>query len=141
MCAAKRNPLAQSRLPQPGRADEDEAAHDIPLSRQALAVLRGIWDVSEGNALVFPSIRSTLKPLSENAMNSALRRMGCARDEMCTHGFRPSASTIPNERAYDPGVIEVALAHQYEDETRAVYKRQSTGRSASLSARLGGPPR
>jgi len=50
--------------------------HDIPLSRQALAVLRDIWGASESDALVFPSIRSTHKPLSENAMNSALRRMG-----------------------------------------------------------------
>jgi integrase len=97
--------------------------HDIPLSRQALAVLRGIWEASEGNALVFPSIRSTLKPLSENAMNSALRRMGYTKDEMCAHGFRSSASTILNERGYEPDVIEVALAHQDEDETRAAYNR------------------
>jgi integrase len=97
--------------------------HDIPLSRQALAVLRDIWDASEGDALVFPSIRSTRKPLSENAMNSALRRMGYAKDEMCAHGFRSSASTILNERGYDPDVIEVALAHQDEDETRAAYNR------------------
>jgi integrase len=97
--------------------------HDVPLSRQALAVLRDIWGLSEGNALVFPSIRSTVKPLSENAMNSALRRMGYTKDEMCAHGFRSSASTILNERGYDPDVIEVALAHQDEDETRAAYNR------------------
>jgi integrase len=97
--------------------------HDIPLSRQALAVLRNIWDASQGDALVFPSIRSTLKPLSENAMNSALRRMGYTKNEMCAHGFRSSASTILNERGYDPDVIEVALAHQDEDQTRAAYNR------------------
>ena len=97
--------------------------HDIPLSRQALAVLRDIWDASENDALVFPSIRSTRKPLSENAMNSALRRMGYTKHEMCAHGFRSSASTILNERGYDPDVIEVALAHQDEDETRAAYNR------------------
>jgi integrase len=97
--------------------------HDIPLSRQALAVLRDIWEASEGNALVFPSVRSILKPLSENAMNSALRRMGYTKHEMCAHGFRSSASTILNERGYDPDVIEVALAHQDEDETRRAYNR------------------
>jgi integrase len=97
--------------------------HDIPLSGQALAILRDIWDASEGDALVFPSIRSTRKPLSENAMNSALRRMGYSKEEMCAHGFRSSASTILNERGYDPDVIEVALAHQDEDETRAAYNR------------------
>jgi len=97
--------------------------HDVPLSRQALAVLREIWGASEGDALVFPSIRSTRKPLSENAMNSALRRMGYTKDEMCAHGFRSSASTILNERGYDRDVIEVALAHQEEDATRAAYNR------------------
>jgi len=97
--------------------------HDIPLSRQALVVLREIWGASEGDALVFPSIRSTRKPLSENALNSALRRMGYTKDEMCAHGFRSSASTILNEHGYDRDVIEVALAHQEEDATRAAYNR------------------
>lgn len=48
-------------------------------------------------------------------MNSALRRMDYAKDEICAHGFRSSASTILNERGYDRDVIEVALAHQEED--------------------------
>ena len=97
--------------------------HDVPLSRQALAVLRSVWDLSEGNALVFPSIRSAIKPLSDNTMNAALRRMGYANDEMCAHGFRSSASTILNERGFDADVIEAALAHQDEDEVRAAYNR------------------
>jgi len=75
--------------------------HDIPLSRQALAVPREIWDVSQGD-LVLPSIRSNAKPLSDNAMNSALRRMGYAKDEMTAHGFRSTASTILNERGHNP---------------------------------------
>ena len=97
--------------------------HDVPLSRQALAVLRAVWELSEDDRLVFPSIRSPLKPLSENAMNSALRRMGYAKDEMCAHGFRSAASTILNEGGFDRDVIEVALAHKDEDETRAAYNR------------------
>jgi integrase len=97
--------------------------HDVPLSRQALAALRSVWDASEGNAYVFPSIRSTLKPLSENAMNSALRRMGYTKDEMCSHGFRSAASTILNERGFDSDVIETALAHQDENEVRRTYNR------------------
>ena len=56
-------------------------------------------------------------------MNSALRRMGYTKDEMCAHGFRSSASTILNERGYDRDVIEVALAHQEEDASRAAYNR------------------
>ena len=97
--------------------------HDVPLSPQALNVLREVWDLSQGNSLVFASIRSPLRPLSENAMNSALRRMGYAKEQMCAHGFRSSASTILNERGYNPDVIEVALAHLDEDEVRRAYNR------------------
>lgn len=97
--------------------------HDVPLSKQALSVLRDIWPLSEGHDLVLPSIRSLRRALSENAMNSALRRMGYTKDEMCAHGFRSSASTILNERGFDPDVIEAALAHQDEDEVRKAYNR------------------
>ncbi len=97
--------------------------HDVPLSTQALAIIRDIWPLSEGHELVLPSIRSPLKALSENAMNSALRRMGYTKDEMVAHGFRSSASTILNERGFDRDVIETALAHQDEDAVRLVYNR------------------
>lgn len=94
---------------------------DVPLSQQALAVLRGVWDFSAGNGLVFPSIRSSEKALSENAINAALRRMGYGQDEATAHGFRSSASTILNERGFDRDVIEAALAHEDEDEVRQAY--------------------
>ncbi|MGA8613648.1 MAG: integrase arm-type DNA-binding domain-containing protein [Xanthobacteraceae bacterium] len=97
--------------------------HDVPLSRQALAVLRDVWRLSDDDGLVLPSVRSAIKPLSNNAMNSALRRMGYAKDEMCPHGFRSAASTILNERRYDRDVIEAALAHQDENDVRAAYNR------------------
>jgi integrase len=96
--------------------------HDVPLSRQALAVLREIWDATDGE-LVFPSIRSWRRPLSENAMNSALRRMGFASNEMCAHGFRSSASTVLNGHGFNPDVIEAALAHQEADPVRRTYNR------------------
>jgi integrase len=97
--------------------------HDVPLSTQALAIIRDIWPLSEGHELVLPSIRSPLKALSENAMNSALRRMGYSKQEVCSHGFRASASTILNERGFDKDVIETALAHQDDDKVRSVYNR------------------
>ena len=96
---------------------------DVPLSTQALAVIREMWDLTPGNGLLLPSIRSHTKPLSENAMNSALRRMGYTKDEVTAHGFRSSASTILNERGFDNDVIEAALAHQDEDEVRRAYNR------------------
>lgn len=96
--------------------------HDVPLSRQAVRLVESIWDLSDGE-LLLPSIRSPQRPLSENAMNSALRRMGYTKDEVTAHGFRSSASTILNERGFDPQVIEAALAHQDEDEVRRIYNR------------------
>jgi integrase len=99
--------------------------HDVPLSKQALAILKDIWPISEGGELVLPSIRSPKKPLSENAMNSALRRMGYTQDEMTAHGFRSAASTILNERGFNPDVIEAALAHQDENEIRRAYNRSA----------------
>lgn len=97
--------------------------HDVPLCREALAVLKDIWPLSANADLVLPSIRTNSKPLSENAMNAALRRMGYAKEEMVAHGFRSAASTILNERGYQPDVIEAALAHQDENEIRRAYNR------------------
>jgi integrase len=97
--------------------------HEVPLSRQAIVVLEDIWSLSEYGELVFPSIRSNRKLLSENAFNSALRRMGYEQDEMTAHGFRATASTILNERGINPDVIEAALGHQDEDEIRRAYNR------------------
>ena len=100
--------------------------HVVPLSTRALAILRDVWELSEGtDGLVFPSIRSLRKPLSDNAFNSALRRMGYHKDEVTAHGFRSSASTILNERGFNSDHIEAALAHQDEDEVRRAYNRTS----------------
>lgn len=97
--------------------------HDVPLSRQALEILRDIWPLSDYGDLVLSSIRSNKKPLSENSLNSALRRMGYAGDEMTAHGFRATASTILNERGFNADVIEAALAHQDENAIRRAYNR------------------
>jgi integrase len=97
--------------------------HEVPLSKQAIAVLESVWTLSDGGELVFPSIRSNRVSLSENALNAALRRMGYTKDEMTAHGFRAAASTILNERGFNHHVIEAALGHQDEDEVRRVYNR------------------
>jgi integrase len=97
--------------------------HDVPLSQQAFAVIQDIWPLSEDGELVLPSIRSKEKPLSENALNCALRRMGFEKHEMTSHGFRATASTILNERGFNPDVIEAALAHQDKNAIRRAYNR------------------
>ena len=97
--------------------------HEVPLSRQAIELVQSIWTLSDHGELVFPSIRSNRLPLSENVLNSALRRMGYTKDEMSAHGFRASASTILNGRGHNPDAIEAALGHQDENEIRRVYNR------------------
>lgn len=107
-------PAARMKMRQP---------HDVPLTKQALAVLERVWPLSDGTDLVFPSIRSPHRPLSENAMNAALRRMGYSKEEATAHGFRVSASTILNDRGYDPDVIEAVLAHKDKNTIRRAYNR------------------
>lgn len=97
--------------------------HDVPLSRQALAIVTDIWPLSEGGNLVFPSIRSMHRPLSGNAFNSALRRMGYTKHEVTAHGFRVAASSILNSRGYEPDVIEAVLAHRDPNAIRRTYNR------------------
>ena len=98
--------------------------HDVPLSRQAIKVLQEVWPLNENCELVFPSLRSHKKPLSENAFNSVLRNLGYTKDQATAHGFRSSLSTIANERSLARSeVIEVALAHLDEDEVRRAYNR------------------
>ncbi|HEV2505145.1 MAG TPA: integrase arm-type DNA-binding domain-containing protein [Mesorhizobium sp.] len=97
--------------------------HDVPLSRQALRVLDEVWPHSASEGLAFPSIRSIKRPLSENAMNAALRRIGYSKSEVTAHGFRVTASTILNARNYDPDVIEAVLAHQDKNTIRRTYNR------------------
>ncbi|MCP4408582.1 MAG: site-specific integrase, partial [Gammaproteobacteria bacterium] len=99
--------------------------HDVPLSKQALAVLNDIWSFSDGSELVFPSIRSKQRPVSNNAFNASLRRMGYSKEEVTAHGFRVSASSILNSRGYDPDVIEAVLAHQDPNPIRRTYNRAS----------------
>lgn len=99
--------------------------HDVPLSRQALQVLDDIAPYSDDEGLVFPSVRSKRQQLSENAFNAALRRMGFAKDEVTSHGFRATASSFLNERGFDPDVIEAVLAHQDQNSVRRAYNRST----------------
>ena len=97
--------------------------HIIPLSDQALELVEGHWIDVEGVELIFPSISSNRKWLSENAFNSAIRRMGYSKEEATAHGFRATASTILNDRGFDADVIEAALAHQDKNAIRRTYNR------------------
>lgn len=98
--------------------------HAVPLSRQALAILEDAKAFSGQSKYVFPSIRTGLRPMSENTVNVALRRLGYTGEEMTAHGFRSTASTLLNESGmWSSDAIERALAHKGNDRVRAIYHR------------------
>ncbi len=99
-------------------------AHRVPLPRQAVAILRTLKSVTGGNEHVFPCIGAARKPISENTLNSALRRLGFGPDVATAHGFRATASTLLNESGlWNPDAIERQLAHAENDHVRRAYMR------------------
>ena len=100
----------------------------MPLPRQAVELLRTLHpQTGRGVAgLVFPSVRSVARPLSENTMNAMLRRLGFSQNDMTSHGFRSIFSTFSNESGlWSRDAIERQLAHQDPDEVRRAYSRGS----------------
>lgn len=97
--------------------------HIVPLSRQVLAVLREIQPFTghDWEGYVFPGLRNTSRPLSENTLNIAVRTMGFTREQHCSHGFRGTASTLLNEQQWNKDAIELQLAHMERDEVRQSY--------------------
>ena len=98
-------------------------AHIVPLARQALEILRELHNRTGEGRFVFPAIGKRERPLSENTLNAALRRLGYAKDEMTAHGFRSIASTLLNEEGWHPDLIELQLAHKERNKVRAAYNR------------------
>ena len=98
--------------------------HKVPLSRQVLALLGELRTLNSGSRFLFPSIRSNERPMSDNTINAALRRLGYDKSEMTGHGFRAMASTLLNEsRKWHPDAIERQLAHVENNDVRRAYLR------------------
>ena len=98
--------------------------HAVPLSTQAVAILTEARGLTGGGRFVFPGQRTPKRPMSENTLNAALRRLGYSTDEMTSHGFRSTASTLLNESGkWSVDAIERALAHGDTDNVRATYHR------------------
>ena len=95
--------------------------HIVPLSTQAIAILREIQPLTGRNRYVFASERAGGKAMSENTINAALRRLGYAKDEMTGHGFRSMASTLLHELGLPHAVIERQLAHGERNRVSAAY--------------------
>ena len=98
--------------------------HRIPLSRQAVERFEALKDMTGARTLCFPSIRALDKPLSDGALNAALRAMGVDGATHVAHGFRSSASSLLNEHSvFSSEAIERALAHGEPDKVRRAYNR------------------
>lgn len=98
--------------------------HLIPLSSQAVQILRELHPLNRHSKYVFPGYRTPLRPMCENAVNTALRRMEFTGDEMTGHGFRATAWTILDEvLRIRPDIIAHQLAHAVKDPNGRAYNR------------------
>lgn len=98
--------------------------HLVPLPRQAVEILRDLHPLTGHGQYVFPSLRTGERPMSDNAVLSALRRMGYPKEEMTGHGFRAMARTMLAERLnIDEAIIEAQLAHSVKDSLGRAYNR------------------
>lgn len=96
--------------------------HRVPLSQQAVNVLHSLHAITGNGRFLFPSVRSFQRPMSENTLNAALRRLGYNKDEATTHGFRAMAAVRLNEMGrWNSDAIERQLAHQETDDVRRAY--------------------
>ena len=109
----------------PGSKMKMREEHIVPLPSQAVAILHELHPLTGSGRYVFPGERSRQRPMSDAAVNAALRRMGFDKDTMTGHGFRAMASTCLNEMGWAPDVIERQLAHAERNKVRAAYNRAS----------------
>jgi integrase len=108
----------------PAEKTKMRVAHRVPLTRQVLAILEELRDISGNRRYLFPAQGKRDRPMCENTINLALRRMGFDSKTMTAHGFRAMASTLLNEQSHwNPDAIERQLGHAESDEVRRAYAR------------------
>ena len=95
--------------------------HIVPLSTQALSILQDLWAWSGPDGYLFPGVRTRSRPMSENTINGALRRLGYTGADMTGHGFRSMASTLLHEQGWPSDAIERQLAHAEGNKVKASY--------------------
>ena len=97
------------------------SSHIVPMATQAVELLKEVEPLTSRSRYVFPSLRTAERPMSNNTVLAALRRMGYAKDEMSGHGFRAMASTILHEQGWASDVVERQLAHAERNSIKAAY--------------------
>ncbi len=95
--------------------------HIVPLATQAVELLKEIEPLTGRGRYVFPSLRTVERPMSNNTVLAALRRMGYTKEEMSGHGFRAMASTVLHEQGWPSDIIERQLAHTERNSIKAAY--------------------
>jgi integrase len=106
----------------PAETMKMDRPHRVPLAGQVVGIVRHLENITGKGEFLFPAITSVRRPMSENTLNVALRRLGYAKDEVTAHGFRTTASTLLNEMGrWNRDAIERQLAHQEQDEVRNAY--------------------
>ncbi|MEO6976433.1 MAG: integrase arm-type DNA-binding domain-containing protein [Gallionella sp.] len=100
-----------------------QAPHIVPLSNQVICIFKDIKPLTGSDKYVFPGVRDKNRPMSDNAVRSAIRSLGWTSDEMTPHGFRALASTILDNMGYKQEWIERQLAHDESNKVKAAYKR------------------
>lgn len=95
--------------------------HIVPLATQAIEILKELHCLTGAGQYLFPSIRTVKRPMSNNTITGALRRLGFTKDEMTAHGFRSMACTLLNEQGWHRDAIERQLAHAERNTVRASY--------------------
>ena len=98
--------------------------HIVPLSNQAVEILKELKTITGHQSLVFESAKRK-RPLSENTINVALKSMGYDGSTMVGHGFRATASTLLHELGWQPEIIELQLAHKQRNQVAAAYNRSA----------------
>lgn len=98
--------------------------HAVPLSPQVVQLFLQLKELTGPEGYIFPAMHTSKRPMSENTVNSAFRRLGFSKEEITAHGLRSSASTLLNESGiWNPDAIERALAHGFSDAVRGAYHR------------------
>ncbi len=127
---------AGARIDIPSERMKMKRPHAIPLSTQALKVLKEAHDHTGGGELILPGYRSTKRPISDATLSAALARLGYSKDAHVPHGFRTTASTLLNEAGWNRDWIERQLAHVEKNAIRRAYNRAEffDGRTQMMQA-------
>jgi integrase len=115
-------PAPRRKLRKADKENPNTPPHVVPLSAQALAILDELRPLTGHKRFLFPGARDPKRPMSDNTVNAALRRLGYDKETMTGHGFRHMATTLLNELGFNPDAIERQMSHK-EPGVRGVYNK------------------